>query len=577
MARFLPSLGNLSGRLGNLVFSGSRYGPTLRRRSLPTHPTTLAVQTSRARQSASAAIWRSQICPAGYQIAWAAFARAFPLRGASGTSRAKFVPPHLFAIAINNTRQLLGLQPLLFPPDDWGSTIPNPAQYPVSIQAACVSGVSLSLTSSPSPLNLTGCGYIVRATPPLPRGVTSPPQNAFRVLAINQPLTKNIANVTCGTSPLAVAVNSATNKIYVANLNSNTCTVIDGVTLLTQTVTCGSNPNAVAANSATNKIYVANLNSNTCTVIDGVTLLTQTVTCGSNPNAVAVNSVTNKIYVANYSSATCTVIDGVTLLTQTVTCGSNPRAVAVNSVTNKIYVANFGSGTCTVIDGVTLLTQTVTCGTNPYAVAVNSVTNKIYVANTGSVSCTVIDGVTLLTQTVTCGSNPRAVDVNSVTNKIYVANFGSGTCTVIDGVTLLTQTVTCGSGPWAVAVNSVTNKIYVANTGSVTCTVIDGVTLLPQTVTCGSNPYAVAVNSAANKVYVPNYGSASLSVLDPLAPNPVFPTPRDLTAEYRALYGAIPSKGQRAYLQLNIVRLYTPAGNPTAYTMLPLQCTIVPA
>ena len=62
-----------------------------------------------------------------------------------------------------------------------------------------------------------------------------------------------------GAIPLAVAVNPVTNKIYVANENSNNVTVIDGATNTTTTVAVGTFPIAVAVNPVTNQIYVANL------------------------------------------------------------------------------------------------------------------------------------------------------------------------------------------------------------------------------------------------------------------------------------------------------------------------------
>ena len=72
---------------------------------------------------------------------------------------------------------------------------------------------------------------------------------------------------------------------------------------VTATVAAGISPRAVAINPVTNQIYVANINSNNVTVIDGVTNSTATVAAGTNPTAVAINPVTNKIYVANEASA----------------------------------------------------------------------------------------------------------------------------------------------------------------------------------------------------------------------------------------------------------------------------------
>jgi YVTN family beta-propeller protein len=111
------------------------------------------------------------------------------------------------------------------------------------------------------------------------------------------------ATVSTGTYPYAIAVNPATNTIYVANEQSANVTVIDGVTnTMTALVPTGNGPWDIAVNPATNTIYVPNAGSDNVTVINGATNATSTVAAGTNPNAIAVNSVTNTIYVANSHS-----------------------------------------------------------------------------------------------------------------------------------------------------------------------------------------------------------------------------------------------------------------------------------
>ena len=94
-------------------------------------------------------------------------------------------------------------------------------------------------------------------------------------------------------------MNPVTNKIYVANRGSNSVTVIDGATNATTTLAVGLTPVFMALNEVTNKIYVLT-DYGGVTVIDGATNATTTVAAGQGPDAaVAVNPVTNKIYVAN--------------------------------------------------------------------------------------------------------------------------------------------------------------------------------------------------------------------------------------------------------------------------------------
>jgi YVTN family beta-propeller protein len=235
--------------------------------------------------------------------------------------------------------------------------------------------------------------------------------------------------------PVAVAVNPLTNKIYVANQgdslhglsNPGSVTVIDGVTGSTTNVSDpnANTPNSVAVNTATNKVYVANTgslvygtgtNSGNVTVIDGATNSTTTVTdanafapgggADSRGFGVAVNSVTDKIYVVNQRSNNVTLIDGATNSTATITDPNafSPLAVTVDSVTNRIYVANAGCsitaigcsnpGSVTIINGATNSTVTIIDpkANAPEAVAVDATTDQIYAANSASGNLSVIDG-----------------------------------------------------------------------------------------------------------------------------------------------------------------------------------------
>ncbi len=326
-------------------------------------------------------------------------------------------------------------------------------------------------------------------------------------------------SVLVGRNPTAVAINSVTNKIYVANFLGNTVTVIDGATNNTTTLTTGVYPTALVVNEATNKIYVANRGSNTVTVIDGVTNATINLPVGSNPISVAVNTTTNQVYVANFYDSTVSVIDGATASIHTVHLGLNlyPCAVAINQVTNKAYVVNSVSNTVSVIDGQTLaITATVPTGVAPQAVAVNSVTNQIYVSNyTQPGSVTAIDGITNSPSTIPTAPNPFALGVNPETNTVFVANdTSSGEVTEIDGASDTATTVPAGAYPVALAVNTATNTAYVANQNSNNVTIVNPTTGTSYTVAAGAHPTALALNPVTNKVYVANYLDNTVTVVD---------------------------------------------------------------
>jgi YVTN family beta-propeller protein len=272
--------------------------------------------------------------------------------------------------------------------------------------------------------------------------------------------TNATTNIPCNcniNSTQSIVVNPVTNKIYAA-VTSTGVFVIDGATNAITPITADQTF-AIAVNTATNKIYLANFNNNLVSVVDGVTNAVITVTAGTNPTAVAVNTQTNKIYVANNGSNNVTVVDGATNTPSTVTDpnGLAPVAIAVNPTTNKIYVLNNGNdgvtpGSVTIIDGVTNNTTNVGVGLiGVTALAVNPVTNEIYVANSvpsfvGPSNVKEIDGATNTVKTI-LGSGAVALAVNPVTNAL----FASGSAVTVIGAPPaqaipLTTTITPLSG-----------------------------------------------------------------------------------------------------------------------------------
>jgi YVTN family beta-propeller protein len=391
---------------------------------------------------------------------------------------------------------------------------------------------------------------------------------------------QNLLNtIAVGNSPVALAVNTTTNKIYVVNQGSNNATVIDGVTNDTTTVPVGATPDAVAINPLTNKIYVANCTGGSVTVVDGQTNGMATVAAGSCPYAVAVNSVTNKIYIANFDSNNVTVIDGATNQTSTVSVGYYPYAIAINSVTNKIFVADYGSNAITVIDGTTNSTCTVPVESYPHAVAVNQFTNQIYVANFLSNDVSVIDGTTYAVTSVPVGTNPTALAVDPILNEILVANIGSDTATVINGATLVTTTIAAGSSPFAVDLDPVTAKAYFANdVNQGTVTMLDEVSGLTSNVSVGSFPTAVAVNLVSDRIYAVNTLSNTVSVISGGSSNPLqfVPVPPCRVVDTRQPQGPYGGPYLSGGTSRNFAISLGGCNIPTAAAAYSLNVTVVP-
>jgi YVTN family beta-propeller protein len=358
-----------------------------------------------------------------------------------------------------------------------------------------------------------------------------------------------ITTVRAGKVPGSLAIDAVTNKIYVANTDGMSVTVIDGATNTSATVKLPDNPVFMVVNQNTNKIYVRSWRGKDIWVIDGATNLVTTVPTGWLAGIVRVNPVTNKVYVTNSFGNGVTVIDGATNKTTRVTTGW-ANDLVVNPVTNKIYVSCESAvgghkGTVSVIDGATNATMTIPIETGwlPHSMAVNPVANKIYIVETTATApgeklktnrVLVIDGATNATATVETGTGMGGIAVNPETNRIFVANCQSSSVTVIDGATNRTRQVPTGWCPSHVDVNPVTNKIYITyffitdatrrfpfksdgiSDETNTMTVIDGASYRTTTTKFVSDIryLGIALNTVTNRIYVVAGGSNDVTVLD---------------------------------------------------------------
>ena len=335
----------------------------------------------------------------------------------------------------------------------------------------------------------------------------------------------------------------------------------------------GGFPTGIALNPATDTIYVGNGDTGTLSLIDGKTCNARTsrgcgqhvtaVTAGVDPIGIAVDTATNTLYVAN-ASGTVAVVDGrrcdaanragCHVEPATVRVGTNPQFLALDDSTHTLYVANSGSDTVSVIDtascnsrtkrGCGGVRATIRVGPLPFAVVVNDVNRSLYVADLGASTVSIVDARACNAAVVSgCGRRPVTVNVkdfpggvalDSGTNTIYVTGQVSNDVSVIDGRTCNARVtsgcratpvhVLAGAGARGIAVNERTHTVYVANTAAGTVSVIDGSScnatvhrgcgqVAPQA-PVGLSPRRVAVDEVTNTIYVTNAGSDSVTMLN---------------------------------------------------------------
>jgi YVTN family beta-propeller protein len=374
-----------------------------------------------------------------------------------------------------------------------------------------------------------------------------------------------VGNIRVGESASAIAVDPETNRVYVGNYESDTISVIDGLTnsvLIEATISnqdragedragevgikIQRSPFAIAVDPETNRVYVAHENSHSVSVIDSSTdTVVSNIRVGETPSAIAVDPETNRVYAANWGSNTTSVIDSSTdTVVGNIRVGHFPSAIAVDPETNRVYVGNWGSiddfvsyyditlnASVSVIDSSTdTVVSNITEGIfRPSDIAIDPETNRVYVANWGSIdysvnaSVSVIDSstdtvVSNITDIIEGISFRTDIAVDPKTNRVYVANASSDSVSVIDPYFVdRVINITVGETPSAIAVDPETNRVYVANWGSNTTSVIDSSTdTVVGNIRVGHFPSAIAVDPETNILYVANWGSDTVTMIDAL-------------------------------------------------------------
>jgi len=399
-------------------------------------------------------------------------------------------------------------------------------------------------------------------------------------------------SVTDKAGPSWIGINVATDTIYVANTppsGSGTVSVIDGAACnghtgrgcgrVPATVTVGANPFALAVDQASDTVYVANFvnefNGGSVSVINGATCNAHTTAgCGQTPptvptgtgtGLVAVDSTLHTVFAANAGDDTLSAINTQTC-NATVTSGcakrppnqqatslqgpgynSFPNGLALIPQSGTAYVVNIGGRNIVSVTSIRRCNATNATGCRAEAPTVpegaillsaDPATNTIYAGNFNRPQIDVINAATCHAADL-AGCAPVAAipmpdpgaevgAIDQATHTLYasdgspsgtVAVINTATCnaTITSGCAQHPPMIKIGAFPGPPAVNPVTHTVYVAygNTGNkvavvnaATCNATDtsGCGQAPALVKVGTGTAILAVSTATDSIYAPASG-----------------------------------------------------------------------
>jgi DNA-binding beta-propeller fold protein YncE len=276
------------------------------------------------------------------------------------------------------------------------------------------------------------------------------------VSAINASNNEILADIEVDYRPMIIAVNSLSDTVYVTH--SGSVSVISGKnnTVLANIPTDIRSPLSIALNPYTDRVYVADGISKNVSVIDSIinqVVLSIPTGISQEYNAfdfqgigVAVDPLRNRIYVANPSTGNVTVIDGSNNnIISNISASEmmiRPFDIAVNPYTDHAYIVGddeFNSG----LQSLAQIDLSRNIVNEPYningtafnVVALDAFRNLVYINDAGQNSLYVIDPTnqTTVAKNITMDTYPVVVAVDPYANVVYTTNLNSDTVTKMNG------------------------------------------------------------------------------------------------------------------------------------------------
>ena len=304
-------------------------------------------------------------------------------------------------------------------------------------------------------------------------------------------------------NPRAIAFNAATGDVYAVAPRENAVMVFHKGANSARRIGVGRGPVALAVNPQTNRIYVANNESGSVSVVDGAAeAVTATLDVGANPYALAVDSTSNRIFVSNTFSDVITVIDGKSNA-QTKRKAGSADAIEVDEKAGKVYLLGYEDENLSILDEKSGAISTVKVGMHEWGMALDIERRAVYVTMSGSAELAMIDQEKGGVRKVATRETPCSVALNPVSGRLYVANHTADSVTVVDATqSSVIAAIAVGHKPQGIAVDTKRNRIYVANRSDSSVSVIDGAqNKVVTTVPVAGNPFALLVEPKNGRLY----------------------------------------------------------------------------
>ena len=248
---------------------------------------------------------------------------------------------------------------------------------------------------------------------------------------------KKIDELKVGMKPAGILVDQKSQRIFVANPESNNVSILNLAIKSNKIVNSGNSPMGLALDKKFNILFVSNWYDNTITVIDlNSERIQKKIKVGKSPAGIYLDENLNKLFVANREDNNISVIDTKTFKSiKKVQVGKAPFGIYSENYLDYVVVTNVQSNSISIIDKEKLeVYKNFNVSDWPYSVIHNKNNNQLYVTNQRDDSISVIDmnkKKRISTLSNIC-EYPEGIDISYSENLIVVACWFQDNIILID-------------------------------------------------------------------------------------------------------------------------------------------------
>ncbi|MGP8145169.1 MAG: YncE family protein [Thermoplasmata archaeon] len=367
-----------------------------------------------------------------------------------------------------------------------------------------------------------------------------------RVAVVSASTNSLDATVAVGAASLGLAYDSGVGTLFVPNQGGG-CASIFGISLgcvgssvslvsgvsdaVIGTIYLSTSPVAVAYDSSTGELFVADDAFDEVLVLSATTgALVANIPLGSNPNGLAYDSGKGEVFVTEglpFGSGNVSVISDTTntvVAKIRLAAGSYPLGIAYDGGKGELFVADNNHDSVAVLsDTSNSWVANVTVDWYPTAVAYDGSRGEVFAASEGGClypwcsSVTVISDTTnTALATIPVGADPSGLAYDGATNEVYVATrFGEMNAISVDADRVVAS-VPSEYDTSAVAYDPSNGLLLAASTLNNTVGIfLGGINSPVATLPVGRGPVAIGVNPSDGTAYGVSSGAGTISILAP--------------------------------------------------------------